>query len=175
LGIEDSNLSAGTSWDQFSRALPSPELTTVYTDDELDSAGVAWLRLNCDGASRGNPGPAAVGAVLYDQDGLEVEALNKFIGRATNNVAEYEALLLGIESALRRKPQRLSVRADSELLVRQIKGEYKVRDSRLQTLHRRAMAMLEQFESWEIEHVPREMNTRADMLANQALDSVLKR
>ncbi len=128
--------------------------------------------LYCDGASRGNPGPAAAGAVLYDEQGNEVAALKKRLGIRTNNVAEYEALLLGLEEAVARGVERISIRADSELLVRQINGEYQVRKAHLRALHQRAMAMLRRFAEWDIEHVRREENVRADALANEALDEV---
>lgn len=128
------------------------------------------LTLFCDGASRGNPGPAGAGAVLFDERGREVAAVKRSVGRATNNVAEYKALLLGLEHTLRLGVRHVVVRADSELMIRQLRGEYRVKNPALRELHRRAMAMLARFESWSAEHVRREENSRADALANEAID-----
>ena len=124
----------------------------------------------CDGAARGNPGPAAAGAVLCDEQGQEVVALRTRLGNATNNVAEYQALLLGLEAALAHGVEHVLIRADSELLVMQVKGVYRVRSSHLLPLHERAMLMLARFAKWDIEHVRRAQNARADALANMALD-----
>jgi ribonuclease HI len=126
--------------------------------------------VNVDGGSRGNPGPAAVGVVVQDGDGEVLEEVAERIGRATNNVAEYRALLLGIERARELGASELELIGDSELIVRQVKGEYKVKDAALRELHAEATRALEGFEEWSIRHVPRERNSEADSLVNRALD-----
>lgn len=126
-------------------------------------------RLHVDGAARGNPGPAAAAAVLYGEDGREVWSGAKALGKATNNVAEYEALLMGLEAAAEHC-SRLTVAMDSELVVRQLAGEYRVRQEHLRELFERAKRLLESFEHVEVSHVRREENARADELANEVLD-----
>jgi ribonuclease HI len=128
--------------------------------------------LYCDGASRGNPGPASIGFVLYDPEGETVAALGGVIGETTNNVAEYEALIAGLETARTHGVDELSIRLDSLLLVKQVTGEYRVKASHLKPLHRRAVALMNEFAEAEIGHVRREFNTVADALANEALDEV---
>lgn len=130
--------------------------------------------LYTDGAARGNPGPAAIGAVLYrgsPASGKVVEVLSEAIGHGTNNVAEYQALIEGLEMAARHRPSVLVVRCDSQLLVRQLQGRYKVKSPGLRPLFRQARRLLDGFGNVRIEHVRREHNRRADQLANQALDS----
>ncbi len=129
------------------------------------------LDLFCDGACRGNPGESSAGAWLLDRDsGKTVAALKKRIGRATNNEAEYEALLMGLEEAKRLGATDVRVKADSQLVIRQIRGEYKVKHPEMKRRHEKALALLSKFERWEASHVPREENTEADRLANEALD-----
>ncbi|MCB2188943.1 MAG: ribonuclease HI family protein [Deltaproteobacteria bacterium] len=123
-----------------------------------------------DGGSRGNPGPAGAGAVLLDPDGREVAALSRFLGRVTNNVAEYQALLLGLTEAQARGVRELEIKMDSELVVRQLQGTYRVKNPGLQPLYRQAKELLRQFAAVHIMHVRREFNSRADELANQAMD-----
>ncbi len=124
-----------------------------------------------DGASRGNPGPAAYGVVIKTARGTPVAALSKFLGRTTNNVAEYQALLAALEHVLEDGHRRLRVLSDSELLVRQIEGSYKVKSPDLKPLYQRARQMIGKLESFDIEYVPRGQNREADRLANQALDA----
>lgn len=131
------------------------------------------LVLYTDGAARGNPGPAGVGAVLYEEDSTGrrlVGEVSRDIGWATNNVAEYQALVDGLQMAERFSPAELVVRADSQLLVRQLRGEYRVKAPGLRALHQEVMQRLAGFPRTRIEHVPREQNTEADWLANAALD-----
>jgi ribonuclease HI len=128
------------------------------------------LVVNVDGGSRGNPGPAAVAAVVQDDSGGVLEERAERIGSATNNVAEYRALLLGIERAAALGGDRLELVGDSELVVRQLKGEYKVKDAALRELHAEARRALRGFDGWSIRHVPRERNAEADRLVNEALD-----
>ena len=133
-------------------------------------AGAGRLIINVDGGSRGNPGPAAIAAVARTPDGEVIEERGERIGEATNNVAEYRALLLGIELAAALGAAELELVGDSELIVRQVKGQYKVRDATLQQLNARVRAALEVFDSWSIRHVRRDENAEADALVNAALD-----
>jgi ribonuclease HI len=127
------------------------------------------LEIHIDGASRGNPGEAGFGIHVSAPPGAEAR-LYGYLGRATNNVAEYEALLQALRHALARGARRVRVFSDSELVVRQVEGRYKVRHPDMQALHREARALIARFEAFEIRHVRREQNREADRLANQALD-----
>jgi len=131
---------------------------------------VKRLTVNVDGGARGNPGPAAIGAVLRNADGEVLEEVGRRIGRTTNNVAEYKALLLGIERARALGASELELLGDSELIVRQVQGEYKVKDATMRELHAEVRRALESFERWSIRHVPRGQNVGADRLVNEALD-----
>ncbi|MEX1208046.1 MAG: ribonuclease HI family protein [Acidimicrobiia bacterium] len=126
--------------------------------------------LYCDGASRGNPGPAAIGFVLLDPAGGTVVEEGSMIGIATNNVAEYQALIAGLEAARTQGVDDLAVRLDSLLLVRQVNGEFRVKAEGLKPLHRRAVGLLREFARVEVAHVRRHLNSRADALANAAYD-----
>jgi ribonuclease HI len=128
------------------------------------------LTVNVDGGARGNPGPAAIGAVLRDAGGKLLEERGERIGEATNNVAEYRALLLGIERARELGASELELIGDSELIVRQVRGEYKVKDATLRELHAEVRRALGPFASWSIRHVRRADNADADRLVNAALD-----
>jgi ribonuclease HI len=131
---------------------------------------MAKLTVNVDGGARGNPGPAAIGAVVRDAGGEILAERGERIGRATNNVAEYRALLLGIELAAAHGASELELVGDSELIVRQVEGRYKVKDAAMKELHGQVKAALRPFESWSIRHVRREHNADADRLVNAALD-----
>jgi len=125
--------------------------------------------VNVDGGARGNPGPAAIGVVL--RDGSEVvEEVGETIGEATNNVAEYRALLRGIELAAEHGATELELVGDSELVVRQVEGRYKVKNAGMKKLHDEVKRALRDFDSWSIRHVRRESNADADRLVNEALD-----
>lgn len=128
------------------------------------------LIVNVDGGARGNPGPAAVGVVVRDESGEILSTVSATIGEATNNVAEYRALLAGIEQANQLGAERIELRGDSELVVRQVKGEYKVKNAGIKPLHAEVLGSLESFDEWAIEHVRREDNSEADSLVNDALD-----
>jgi ribonuclease HI len=132
---------------------------------------MAKLTVNVDGGARGNPGPAAIGAIVRDGEGGVLGERGERIGRATNNVAEYRALLLGIELAAELGASELELVGDSELIVRQVEGKYKVKDATMKELHAQVKAALRPFESWSIRHVRRENNADADRLVNQALDA----
>ena len=123
-----------------------------------------------DGGARGNPGPAAIGVVIRSGEEV-VGELSERIGEATNNVAEYRALLAGIAKASELGATELELVGDSELVVRQVRGEYKVKNAGIKPLHAEVLATLAGFEAWTIEHVRREENAEADALVNQALDA----
>jgi probable phosphoglycerate mutase len=126
---------------------------------------------NIDGGSRGNPGPASYGIVVRAPDGSTQFRIGKYLGRATNNVAEYYGLIGALDYAQSQNISRLAVRSDSELLVRQMHGRYKVKSPDLKPLHERAQKMARAFAHFEITHVRREQNSEADELANMALDA----
>jgi ribonuclease HI len=128
------------------------------------------VTVNVDGGARGNPGPAAIGVVVRDGEGEVLEERGERIGRATNNVAEYRALLRGIELAAAHGATELELIGDSELVVRQVEGRYKVKDATMRELHAEVKRALEGFESWTIRHVRRESNAEADRLVNEVLD-----
>jgi ribonuclease HI len=128
------------------------------------------LTVHVDGGARGNPGPAAVGAVIRDESGEILLEAGERIGIATNNVAEYKALLLGIARAKELGAERLELIGDSELIVKQVRGEYRVKDQGLKPLHAEVRAALEPLEEWSIKHVRREHNVDADRLVNATLD-----
>lgn len=127
-----------------------------------------------DGASRGNPGDAGCGAAIFDENGAVVKELSRYLGRATNNVAEYQGLLMGLQALLQMGARKIVVQSDSQLLVRQLNGEYRVRDEKLKVLFDGAMSLLRQFDSHRIVHVRREMNKLADRLANRGIDEAAK-
>ena len=129
------------------------------------------LEIYTDGGSRGNPGPAAAGVVIRDPQGRSILEAGYFLGRATNNVAEYTALVLALQAALKFGAEDVSLFADSELMVKQLTGVYKVRDAKMLELFQQAQRLLIKFESWRINHVRREQNSLADKLANKAMDA----
>ena len=127
--------------------------------------------VHVDGGARGNPGPAAAAAVATTPDGDELAERNEYIGEATNNVAEYRALLLGLQLAQELGAREVEVVNDSELVARQVGGEYKVKNAGLKPLFLESMRKLREFDSWAVRSVRREHNERADELVNEALDS----
>lgn len=129
--------------------------------------------LYADGAARGNPGPAGAGAVLEDDRGAVLAEVARYLGRATNNVAEYSALIAGLEEARRRGVTDLDIRMDSLLVVRQMQGLWKIKHPGLKPLALRAGALLAEFPTRKIDHVRREANARADALANRAIDEAM--
>jgi ribonuclease HI len=130
-------------------------------------------RLYCDGAARGNPGPAGAGAVIVNPAGHIVAKVGKFLGDETNNVAEYMGLILGLRRAKAMGIKELEVLADSELVVRQLNGQYAVKAEHLQPLHAEAVALLKGFDEIEVRHIPREENGQADAMSNRAIDERL--
>jgi ribonuclease HI len=136
-------------------------------------AAVSRVTVNVDGGARGNPGPAAIGVVLRGGDGEVLEKVGEKIGEATNNVAEYRALLRGIELAGEHGASELELVGDSELVVRQVEGRYKVKNAGMKELYDEVVRALRGFDSWSIRHVRRAENADADRLVNEALDGVL--
>lgn len=133
----------------------------------------AW-QIQIDGAARGNPGPAGIGAVLRPPGGRGEQEISLYLGETTNNVAEYCALVIALQAALQARAQRVAVFTDSELLARQVEGTYRVKDRQLQWLHVLVRHLLRGFDSFAITHIPREKNRRADRLANQSVNEGLK-
>ena len=130
------------------------------------------LEIHFDGASRGNPGPAAAGVVIRDrQKKRTVLEAGYFLGKMTNNQAEYNALLIALHAATKSAGEKIRIRCDSELIVKQLLGEYRVKSPDLKPLYEQAVDLLHQTRSWSIEHVKRHLNSHADALANKALDA----
>ena len=129
-----------------------------------------YLIAHTDGGARGNPGPAGFGVVIHDAKGENVAALSQYLGRQTNNFAEYQALIAALEYAVQHGHKALKVISDSELMVRQIKGIYKVKDQTLRDLHARAKELISKLHWFQIEHTLRGGNREADELANAAMD-----
>ena len=133
----------------------------------------AELVINCDGGSRGNPGPAAYGVSIQTPDGTEIEGIGETIGVATNNVAEYSAVIAGLRRVAEIGARAVHVRSDSKLLIEQLSGRYKVKNAALKELHKEAIELARRFDRVTYEHVRREQNVRADELVNLALDGLL--
>ncbi len=153
------------------RKVTPPGSARLFADSHPSSPPAGVYVANIDGASRGNPGPASYAVVLRDPEGKIALELAKNIGRETNNVAEYFALLAALDYSTSHNIAALRVRSDSELLVRQMQGRYKVKSPDLKPLHERAAKLSRQLQYFAIEHVRRELNRDADALANVALDS----
>ena len=148
--------------------MPVPRSSTLF--EPHDNPPSQYLTAHSDGGARGNPGPAGYGVVIKDQSGRKVAALSEYLGHQTNNFAEYQGLIAALEYALKHGPKALKVISDSELLVRQIKGIYKVKNATLQDLHARAKELIRQLDWFSIGHALREHNQEADRLANEAMD-----
>jgi ribonuclease HI len=139
----------------------------------MSRAAKEWL-LMVDGAARGNPGEAGCGAAIADENGTVIQELSRYLGRTTNNVAEYAALLMGLEALLELGQKHIVVQSDSELMVRQLNGEYRVKDEKLKALFEQARGLLRRFDSYRILHVRRDRNKLADRLANRGIDQAIK-
>lgn len=139
--------------------------------ERLASGSHESVELYTDGASLGNPGPAGAGVVVVAADGSVIDECHSHLGRATNNVAEYEAVILGLTRAIEHGARRVNIRVDSELVAMQLIGRYKVRSPGLKEPHARAMDMLSRFDDWSVEAIPRERNSRADALAKRGARS----
>jgi len=152
------------SYPPFSRSASKPLFEARENPPER------YLIAHSDGGARGNPGPAGYGVVIQDESGRKVAALSEYLGHQTNNFAEYQGLIAALEYALQHGPKALKVISDSELLVRQIKGIYKVKNATLQHLHGRAKELIAKLDWFSIGHAMREHNQEADRLANEAMD-----
>ena len=154
---------------------PFPEKSSKYRSQEFIGAPITsldqgYLVAYIDGGARGNPGPAGYGVVIEDELGRPVAELSEFLGRQTNNYAEYSGLLAVLNYTLRHSFKALKVVSDSELMVKQINGQYKVSSPTLKELHTHAMRLIDQLDCFEMKHVLREKNREADRLANLAMD-----
>lgn len=147
-----------------------PHAATKHLLESRDNPPASYLVAHSDGGARGNPGPAGFGVVIKDETGKKVAALSEYLGHQTNNFAEYQGLIAALEYALQHGPKALRLISDSELLVRQIKGIYKVKNAVLQDLHGRAKELITQLDWFSIGHALREHNQEADRLANDAMD-----
>jgi len=147
--------------------MPAPHSRSFF---EPHDTPPHYLVAHSDGGARGNPGPSGYGVVIKDESGRSVAALSEYLGHQTNNFAEYQGLIAALEYALKHGPKALKIISDSELLVRQIKGIYKVKNATLQDLHARAKELIKQLDWFSIGHALREHNQEADRLANEAMD-----
>jgi ribonuclease HI len=154
---------------------PSRSAGTKPLFEARENPPERYLIAHSDGGARGNPGPAGYGVVIQDESGRKVAALSEYLGHQTNNFAEYQGLIAALEYALQHGPKALKVISDSELLVRQIKGIYKVKNAALQDLHGRAKELIAQLDWFSIGHAMREHNQEADRLANEAMDKGMGR
>ena len=154
---------------------PSRSAATKPLFESRENPPAHYLIAHSDGGARGNPGPAGYGVVIKDESGRKVAALSEYLGHQTNNFAEYQGLIAALEYALQRGPKALKLISDSELLVRQIKGIYKVKNATLRDLHARANELIAQLDWFSIGHALREHNQEADRLANDAMDKGMGR
>jgi ribonuclease HI len=152
-----------------------PHSTTKHLFEARENPPERHLIAHSDGGARGNPGPAGYGVVIKDESGRTVAALSEYLGHQTNNFADYQGLIAALEYAIKHGPKALKLISDSELLVRQIKGIYKVKNAVLQDLHARAKELIAQLDWFSIGHAFREQNQDADRLANEAMDKGMGR
>jgi ribonuclease HI len=137
-----------------------------------DNLSTEKVIINVDGAARGNPGPAAIGAIFKDERGNTVGRISRPIGVTTNNQAEYRAIIVALEKAIGSGARQVTVKSDSELVVKQINGQYKIKNTALRPLYQQVVHLIGKLESFSITCIPREENAEADALANKALDRV---
>ena len=137
-----------------------------------DRLNVSRVVIFTDGASRGNPGPAAIGAIIKDEKGNPVASISRYLGTTTNNQAEYQAIIAALEKAVGLGARQVQLYSDSELVVRQINGRYKIKHAALRPLYQEVARLAGALESFQIACIPREQNAAADALANKALDSI---
>jgi probable phosphoglycerate mutase len=154
--------------------MPHPS-ANLFPDESSSGSQTGWITAHCDGGARGNPGPAGYGALLQDEAGLVLAELSEFLGIRTNNYAEYSGLLGSLQWALDHGQRRLRVISDSELMVKQIQGKYKVNSPDLRPLWEEARRRIAQLDRFEIAHALRHKNKAADQLANEAMDRGTKR
>jgi ribonuclease HI len=148
---------------------------TKHLFESRDNPPAHYLIAHSDGGARGNPGPAGYGVVIQDESGRKVASLSEYLGHQTNNFAEYQGLIAALEYATEHGPKALKLISDSELLIRQIKGIYKVKNPTLKDLHARAKELIAQLDWFSIGHALREHNQEADRLANEAMDKGMGR
>ncbi len=137
-----------------------------------DSLNVNKVIIYTDGAARGNPGPAAIGAIIKDEKGNLVASISRRIGVTTNNQAEYQAIIAALEKAISLGARHVELKSDSELVVKQINGQYKIKNTALRPLYQKVVQLIGSLESFSISYIPREQNAEADALANKALDNI---
>jgi ribonuclease HI len=147
----------------------------LWREDVAGNNPIETLQINVDGASRGNPGPSAAGVALRDEEGTIIDAFGRPLGECTNNVAEYRALVIALERAAEFGAKRVEVFTDSQLMEKQMKGEYRVKNSGIIPLYEKARSLSGKFEDFRITHVKRAENAYADSLANEALDRLKKK
>lgn len=139
-------------------------------DDSNINKEIDLIVVNADGASRGNPGKSGIGVAIFDKDSNLINEAYDYLGVATNNIAEYKALILGIKLSMEYNAKKILFKSDSELMVKQIKGEYKVKNPQLKLLFAEVQDLLKKLPNWKIMHVRREENSEADLLANKGID-----
>jgi probable phosphoglycerate mutase len=154
---------------------PAPTLFADVSPTKTTPGNALWINAHCDGGARGNPGPAGYGAVIQDDHGTVLAELSDFLGIRTNNYAEYSGLLACLQYALDHNHRRLRVVSDSELMVKQIQGKYKVNSPDLKPLWQEARNRIARLDGFEISHALRHKNKEADRLANEAMDRGMKR
>ncbi len=169
----DSSMNESKVERERKRALRAEAAEKARDEERLAEERAPRARLFTDGAARGNPGPAGAGAVIVSPEGHVVAKVGKFLGDNTNNYAEYMGLILGLRRAKAMGIKELQILADSELLVKQLNGEYQVKAANLKPLHEEARVLLGAFPSVEIRHIPREQNVAADEMSNRAIDERL--
>lgn len=155
--------------------MTAPRTPSLFSDPAADSSSSSWITAHCDGGARGNPGPAGFGAEITNSTGAVIAELSEFLGVRTNNVAEYSGLLASLQYALDHGHPRLRVVSDSELMVKQIQGKYKVNSPDLKPLWQEARNRIAKLDRFEITHALRHKNKAADRLANEAMDRGMKR
>jgi ribonuclease HI len=171
--LEESMELSKTERERRKRERAAAEAAERAAAEAVEAARPTRTRLFTDGAARGNPGPAGAGAVIVSADGHIVAKLGKFLGEETNNVAEYMGLILGLRRAKAMGIKELDVLSDSELMVRQLNGDYAVKADHLKPLHDEARTLLKAFSEVEVRHIPREENGLADAMSNRAIDERL--
>ena len=144
------------------------------TDDSKTNKEIDLIVVNTDGGSRGNPGESGIGVAIFDKDSNLINEACDYLGIATNNIAEYKALILGIKLSMEYNAKEILFKSDSELMVKQIKGEYRVKNPQLKLLFTEVQTLLKKLPNWKIMHVRREENSEADLLANKGIDMSLK-
>ena len=160
----------GPSGSKSPSLFPSDASTDASLQHAKSGSPALWITANVDGGARGNPGPAGYGVYIRDPNGVVIAQLSDYLGHKTNNFAEYSALLAALEYAVAHGHRALKVVSDSELMVRQMNGEYRVKSPDLKPLYEKARTLTRQLDKFTIQHVLREQNRQADQLANEAMD-----